>query len=251
MKRVVVLIDGQNLFYSLKNLRIIEREINWSDFLKCLLEKDDELIRTYWFRPQKISDTYYTTYNIRGHVIKTEFKAYYSDFKRDETSVPTSVMAVVEEKVKEVEDWIKAEKTKFANIEYNYDQIGLDYGDIEFVKTGIVKINPYIQEYIGEKGVDISLAVKMISLSVDKKCDKVVLISGDYDYSEAIKYVKNNMTKIHIVKFHNGYPPKNKNMSRDLSVLADRVIDIYESDLRSKFIINIKKVKPSRTTVTT
>lgn len=251
MKKVVVLIDGQNLFYSLKNLRVLEREINWGNFLKCLLEKDDELIRTYWFRPQKISDTYYTTYNIRTHVLKTEFRAHYADFKRDVTLVPPAVMTGVDKRVKEVEDWIKAEKAKFASIEYNYDQIGLDNGDIEFVKTGIVKINPYIQEYIGEKGVDISLAVKMISLSVDKKCDKVILISGDYDYSEAIKYVKNNMTKIHIVKFHNGYPPKNKNMSRDLSVLADKVIDIYESDLTSKFIISGRRNKPDRSAVIT
>lgn len=88
----------------------------------------------------------------------------------------------------------------------------------------------------------------MISLSVDKKCDKIILVSGDYDYPEAFRYVKNNMTKIHIVKFHTGYPPKSRNMSRDLSVLADKVLDVYESDLRAKFVKSVyilKKVKQS------
>ena len=62
-------------------------------------------------------------------------------------------------------------------------------------------MNPYIHEFVGEKGVDIALAVKMIALSVEKRCDKIILVSGDYDYAEVIKFVKNNMTKIHIVKF--------------------------------------------------
>ena len=70
------------------------------------------------------------------------------------------------------EDWLKQERTRFNQIEYNYDQIGLEYGDIEFVKTGIVKVDPYIQQYIDEKRVDIALAVKMISLSVKKNAKR-------------------------------------------------------------------------------
>jgi hypothetical protein len=60
--------------------------------------------------------------------------------------------------------------------------------------------------------------------------------SGDYDYAEAINYVKNNMTKVHIVKLHKGFPPKNRSMSRDLSDLADKVIDLYEADIRSNYL---------------
>lgn len=112
----------------------------------------------------------------------------------------------------------------------------MEYEDIEIVKTGVVKVNPYLLTYTGEKEVDISLAVKMISLSVEGKCDKIILISGDFDYAEAIKFVKNNMTKIHILKIHKGYPPKNRSVSRDLAILADKVIDVYESELREKFL---------------
>jgi uncharacterized LabA/DUF88 family protein len=117
-----------------------------------------------------------------------------------------------------------------------YDQLCLDNNDIEIVKRGIVKVNPYTQEYTGEKGVDIALAVKMISLSIEKKCDKIILVSGDYDYAEAISYVKNNMTKVNIVKLHKGFPPKNRNMSRDLSVLADKIIDLFEADIKTNYL---------------
>jgi len=134
---------------------------------------------------------------------------------------------------------LRLEKKRFSEIEYNYDDLCLIYRNIEMVKSGIIKVDPFNQQYIGEKGVDIALAVKMIALSVEKKCDKIILISGDYDYAEAIKYVKNNMTKIHIVKIHKGNPPQNKSVSRDLAILADGIIDVYETEVRNKFLIPV------------
>lgn len=68
MKRVVILIDGQNLFYSLKHIGILEREIIWDKFFASLLAPEDELVRTYWFRPQKLADGYYTANNIRSNI---------------------------------------------------------------------------------------------------------------------------------------------------------------------------------------
>ncbi|MBI3125395.1 MAG: NYN domain-containing protein [Ignavibacteriales bacterium] len=236
MKKVIALIDGQNLYYGLKDIGILEKDIKWDDLFKSLLSADDELIRTYWFRPQKILDSYYTASNIRNHIVYQEYRTHCTNYNTDQSKIPTAILQDIEEKAKSVEEWLKTEKTKFSRIEYNYDQISLEYEDIEIVKTGVVKVNPYRHDYIGEKGVDIALAVKMIALSTEKKCDKIILVSGDYDYAEAIKYVKNNMTKINIVKIHKGIPPKNKSMSRDLAVLADKVIDIYESELKTSFV---------------
>lgn len=249
MKRVVILVDGQNLFYGLKDMGLREREIKWDVFFRSLLStSEDEFVRAYWFRPQKILDSHYTSNNIRSTIIYKHYRGYLDQYKTDPTRVPGDILADVEQKANEAENWLKTEKTKFAQIEYNYDQISLEFGDIEFVKTGIVKVNPYNQEYIGEKGVDISLAVKMISLSVEAKADKIVLVSGDFDYGEAIKFVKNNMTKVHVVKLHKGYPPKNRSVSRDLAVLADKVIDVYESEIKTKF--SKSPTIPSTSTIT-
>jgi hypothetical protein len=72
MKRVVILIDGQNLFYELKGIQLKERDILWKDFFRSLLtDSDDEFVRAYWFRPQRILDTYYldnVTLNQRTNV---------------------------------------------------------------------------------------------------------------------------------------------------------------------------------------
>ncbi|MDR1739786.1 MAG: NYN domain-containing protein [Bacteroidales bacterium] len=231
MKKVIILIDGQNLFYTLKSLKLIEKDLMWDCLFKSIIDDNDELIRVYWFRPQRILDTHYTRQNIRTDIVHKKYRTHLEKYKTDIKAVPKDIINIIEEEATCIERWLKEEKEKFSSIEYAYDQLSLSFDDIEIVKTGILKVNPYKQEITGEKGVDIALAVKMISLSVEKKCDKIILISGDYDYAEAVKYTKNNMTKIHIVKFHKGVPPKNKSVSRDLAVLADKVIDIYESDL--------------------
>jgi uncharacterized LabA/DUF88 family protein len=237
MKRVLILIDGQNLFYGLKNLGLKESEINWTKVFQSFIEPTDELIRAYWFRPQKIQDGHFTPESIRNQIVYKNYNGTYSNYKSgNHSAINKQVLENIENEAVRVEKWLHEQRSRFSNIEYLYDQLCLDNNDIEIVKRGIVKVNPYTQEYTGEKGVDIALAVKMISLSIEKKCDKIILVSGDYDYAEAISYVKNNMTKVNIVKLHKGFPPKNRNMSRDLSVLADKIIDLYEADIRTNYL---------------
>ena len=237
MKKVVVLIDGQNLYYNLKEMNIKEKDIDWTKFFNGILDTGEELIRAYWFRPQKILDSYFTSSNIKYQIVRKHYPNRLSYFPNDLENIPEPDKTSINDLSADAEKWLRDEKRRFSQIEYNYDQLSLDHGNIEFVKTGIVKVNPYDKKYVGEKGVDISLAVKMISLSVQEKCDKIVLVSGDFDYAEAIKFVKDNMTKIDIVKLHKGTPPKNRSVSRDLAVLADRMIDVYEVELKNDYSV--------------
>lgn len=235
-KKVVVLVDGQNLYYNLHDIKLLEKEVNWTALFNSMVSEGDELVRTYWFRPAKIQDTFLTEEKITLGLVYKKYRTHLLHYQNKEyDKIPDTIKAKVEAEVKEALEWVEKQRKKFADLEYAYDQLCLMHDDIEIVKTGVVKISPQKQVYIGEKGVDISLAVKMISLSVARKCDTIILVSGDYDYSEAVRYVKENMTKIHVVKFHKGYPPKSRSMSRDLSILADKVIDIYEADLKTKF----------------
>jgi uncharacterized LabA/DUF88 family protein len=237
-KKVVILIDGQNLFYGLKSMNLLEKHIHWNSLLRSLIEQGEELVRTYWFRPQRILEFGFDGKGIRNRIYYKKFSNYHQSYMAGRLDhVPQHVVDQVEQEALVAESFIREAKAKFAQHEYIYDQICLDYDDIEIVKMGIVKIDPFKQEYNGEKGVDVALAVKMISLSVEQKCDKIILFSGDYDYAEAVRFVKSNMTKISIVKLHRGIPPKSKGMSRDLLVLADKTINLYESQIRDRFLI--------------
>jgi uncharacterized LabA/DUF88 family protein len=237
MKRTVILIDGQNLFYTLKSLGLKEHDLNWNKLFKSFLETDDELIRTYWFRPQKLFDGSYSSASIRNQIAHNLFKDCYPNFRNGNLSaIDTETLQKIETEAKNAESWLNKQRARFSRLEFKYDQLSLDNTHIEIVKKGIVKVNPYKQEYYGEKGVDIALAVKMLSLSAETKCDKIILISGDYDYADAISYVKNKLTIVYIVKFHKGSTPNNHYMSRDLSILADKIINVFEADIRNNYL---------------
>lgn len=112
--------------------------------------------------------------------------------------------------------------------------MSINYPVIEMVRKGLIKIDPFKEAYLGEKGLDVALAVNMIKFH--DKCDKIILISGDLDYAEAIQFIKDNLKTVHIVRLFKGYPPINRNISRTLLALADKVIDLYESDINKNFM---------------
>lgn len=235
MKRTIILIDGQNLFYSLKNMKIWESEIEWTKFFNSLLDKDDELLRTYWYRPAKILDRGFTYNRFYGSYIWKNHNDLHAAYYEDYRSLPSSIKIEAEGHSKECLKWIDEQKAMFTRTELNYDTLSLKHDNIEIVKTGIVKIDPVKRIWLGEKGVDVALAVRMIEFTVQKKCDKIIFISGDYDYLPAIQFAKNEMMRVHVVMFHKGYPPKNRSMSKDISMIADKVINVYESELRKKY----------------
>lgn len=98
MKRVVILIDGQNLFYSLKSIGVLEKDINWTAFFNSLLESDDELQRTYWFRPEKIMDGYYTSHNVRHDICKKHYRGQIGQYRTDKSKLGQAILDDIETK---------------------------------------------------------------------------------------------------------------------------------------------------------
>lgn len=238
MAKTIILIDGQNLYYSLKNIKLVENDIDWDKFFNLIVNTNDTIIRAYWFRPGKILDTHYNRKNITKAVIGRDprFKQYAGQFW-NKGVINSVIKTQVKKTVDDIESWINKEKVRFDSIQRAYDFLPQKYPKIKMVKVGILKINPYEQKMVGEKGVDVALAVRMVKHSAENDCEKIILISGDYDYSEAINYSQEKMKQVHIVKIYKGVPPKNKNVSVELSALADEVINVYESDIMSKCLV--------------
>ena len=104
-------------------MKIVEKEIDWTKFFLSIIGSDDELIRAYWFRPAKILDTYYTSENVKKSIVYKKYRHHLENYKSGNlTSVPQTVKDDVDSECKKVLEWIKAQKDKFANIEYAYDQ---------------------------------------------------------------------------------------------------------------------------------
>jgi uncharacterized LabA/DUF88 family protein len=226
MKKTLIFIDGQNLFYSLKDMELKESQINWDLFMDGLIEPDDELVRTYWYQPQGLNDP------------RVDFSKAKRILERKSPSVPASeINKQAAELMKKAKDWTRVETEKYQRQLHRYDEFSIKYPRIEMVRKGVVKIDPFKQIYLGEKGIDVALAVNMIKFH--DKCEKIILVSGDLDYAEAIQYIKDNLKRVHIVKLFKGEPPINRSVSRALMALADKVIDIYETEIRSKYLLPV------------
>ena len=75
-----------------------------------------------------------------------------------------------------------------------------------------------------EKGVDVKIAVDMVSLSCDKKTDEILLLSSDSDLQPAITEVKKRDVKCVYVGFEN-------QPNRGMSYTADRTILIRDTEV--------------------
>ena len=233
MKKTIILVDGQNLFYTLQEMGVKEKDVNWTNLFNDLIDQGDEFIRAYWFRPERLKGLINKP-QVEKLLVRQKFPELYEAYK-------TGGVNNLSEKAKEqvandcekINDWIEKQQKKFESQEYAYDQLCLTHNNIEIVKAGITRVNAMKMDYLGEKGVDIALAVKMMALSIGGKCDKIILISGDYDYVPAIRFVKDNLTKLNVVRFTSGL--KSKNMSSGLPIIADKTIDINEADLKGKY----------------
>ncbi len=52
-----------------------------------------------------------------------------------------------------------------------------------------------------EKGVDVGLATKMLILGVNKAYDTAILVAGDKDYLETVKFIKNLGLRVEIISW--------------------------------------------------
>ncbi|HEX9927394.1 MAG TPA: NYN domain-containing protein [Pyrinomonadaceae bacterium] len=58
--------------------------------------------------------------------------------------------------------------------------------------------------YLAEKGVDVGLATKMLTLGINKAYDTAILISGDRDYLETVQFIKGLGLRVEIISWNDG-----------------------------------------------
>jgi uncharacterized LabA/DUF88 family protein len=72
-----------------------------------------------------------------------------------------------------------------------------------------------------EKGVDVGLATKMMVLGVNKAYETAILVAGDRDYLETVKFVKNLGLRVEIISWKGALAPALESESSSSVVLLD------------------------------
>jgi len=232
----IVLIDGQNLYYTLRRANLKETDIAWDKFFHSLLEgKEDRLLRVYWFRPAKVKEIRLLKFKVAKSLFHNKYKNREEEFiqRFKNGSLPQNVFDEINKIYRRNLAWIKQERQSFSIVDNKYKRFENKYSEIEIVRTGVLKIDPYSRKRLGEKGVDVAVGVKMVELALTNKCDKIILMSGDLDFWYAVKLVKANRKMLHVVQIESN--KTRGSMAIDLAALADKVIKVDSRDLNSKF----------------
>ena len=81
-----------------------------------------------------------------------------------------------------------------------------------------------------EKGVDVGLATRMLTLGINQAYETAILVAGDRDYLETVKFVKGLGLRVEVVSWKSG-------LSNDLETESSAPV-VYLDDLQSEISRN-------------
>ena len=103
--------------------------------------------------------------------------------------------------------------------------------DYEFIVAGNVRAQKINKKVVfREKGVDVKIAVDLISLACEKKLTTAIICSSDSDLQPAIKELKRRMVEIIYLGFEN-------NPNKGLTYTADRTILLRNPEVLKSLLI--------------
>jgi uncharacterized LabA/DUF88 family protein len=144
-KRVMIFIDGSNLYHNLQS-NFSKTSLDYREFSLRLTGSDRELVRTYYYNSPL-----------------------------DQTKNPQAYTA----------------QQKFFSNLYKTPDLEVRLGRLQTKADGTKT----------EKGVDVKIAVDMIAKAYKNHYDVAVLISGDADFVEVVKEVKDYAKHVELVTF--------------------------------------------------
>jgi uncharacterized LabA/DUF88 family protein len=99
-----------------------------------------------------------------------------------------------------------------------------------------------VKQVFAEKGVDVAVATKMLTLAHNRAFDTAILVSGDKDYLQTVRSVKSLGLRVEIVSWR-------ASLSRDLAVESSGPV-IFLEDIRAE-IERVAPIDPEVETLTT
>lgn len=249
MQRVMIFVDGSNLFGSLKSLNLhVNSYEEFYDFIlmhamnawsKSLLKGngDARLVRIMWYEIGSLDE-----WDLSNKETQTTLRRWFendSDLKNKYIARAVAAKAdpkqVVDEAwniyLDEAKIWYEQKKAQVESTKKFHFGVTSGTDFIEIVECGHLKID-ILNRLTNEKGLDTTLAVDMVTL-VDTY-DIALVLTGDADSIPSIEHVKGKGKSVGIVEFIHGFPPekKGRQASSKLRASADFIAPIYETDLK-------------------
>ena len=194
-------IDGNNVYHGLKRNNLKERDINWGDLFQSLLKPGQVLGKIYWFRPGRINFQRYGLGNVAKHMFSNDPSLepnQVNSLLQHLDKLPNDIFLKVNTKFQECQTWEKKRKSNNYNLNRKLEEMFQELYNFKLVRCGFLKIDPVKQLILGEKGVDVSIAIQIAEDAIEDKCTKQILFSGDSDFEVLINFLQKHDTKIDI-----------------------------------------------------
>ena len=254
--RTVIFVNGQNFRHNLRDFkfqsypphphhneyRLDEKHFKWESFFKDSLKKFDDvigekhdLVRVYWYYANNI--TSWSANNFRANQIV--------DHYADQFPELTTEMVIGKAR-----DWYEQESRRFRQLrESVFKEIQRNSNMLEFRYVGNYVLAPFVPRriyynndgdlqyqgtQIGEKGVDIGMAIDMISKM--NNYDTAVLVSGDNDFIPVIQHLKDNLKHVHHFSVGHGVGRNAKFFSPSMKNIVDCYQGFDELELLENYI---------------
>ena len=241
MSKACVFVDGENFRHII--LALFEREMavasdylprnaNWAEFFDMIVdlasEQPSSRLRTYWYVVRHIDVFPYRLPNTEREA-DTFDRVVSNDEEYREELASADVEDLPDARRRIFYELRNAEtniKRKFEGYEIVQDAVARQRA-IEFRRSGSIRYDLFREEFHDEKGVDVQLAVDMVTM-IDNY-DIAVLISGDQDYTPAVQAIKDSGKTVVTVHFQDPSGRVHAGNSRRLQVAADATITLdYE-----------------------
>ena len=253
--RTAVFVDGANFRGNLRDFSfrssqdrprysLEERHFDWKSFFRAVLSKFDEatgwehrLLRVHWYWPGSISP--FPTDPVRSELAQ-----------RIASQHPEIRNFTPERVIDLVWNWYRNERSYFERLkEEVFERIQQETDFLEFKYVGQYQVHPfrayrleqdssgkidYLGAQVGEKGVDIGIAVDMIAKMPN--FDAAILVSGDADFLPVVGYLKDNLKYVYQFSVARGVPPSIRYLSSYLKGMVDCFAFFDEAELLTKHL---------------
>ena len=263
--RTVIFVNGQNFRHNLRDFkfmsdpphphhneyRLDEKHFKWESFFKDSLAKFDEvvgekheLVRVYWYYAQNISSWSSNTY--RANQIVDRYAEQFPELTTDMI-------------IRKARDWYDQESRRFRQLRHSvFDEIQRNSNMLEFRYVGNYVLAPFTPHrvyynnegdlqyqgtQIGEKGVEIGMAIDVVSKM--NKFDTAVIVAGDNDFNPAIQYLKDNLKHVYHFSVGRGVGKNARYFSSSMRNIVDCYQGFDELELLENYIDTNSNIPPA------
>jgi len=208
--RAIAFIDGPGLHASLESVGLRESDLDWREVFVRVTPEDHELVRVYWYHVARVAD-----YD-------------WAPAKATRFCPPGVDEAAF---IEESKAWHANEQDRIRNRQRTvHRQIVLDYDKIEFRYQGTLRVDPYRRDLLGEKGLDVGMAVDMVA-KMDQ-FDSAILVAGGPDLAPAVQVLKEGRKRVYRVTVERGARgTRSRSSAEGARREVDGVITLYEEDI--------------------